>query len=65
MDGQKLGRVPPQNRYTLAAGEHDVELRNPNLPHYRQKLTVPGGGVLSHTADFTATTAQSGAPTAP
>jgi hypothetical protein len=42
-----------------------VELRNPSLPPYRQKLTVPPGGVLSHTADFTASTAQGGAPASP
>ena len=53
IDGQKLGRVPPQNHYPLTPGEHELELRNPNLAAYRRKLVIAPNGVLSHTADFT------------
>ena len=52
VDGKKLGRVPPMHSYPLAAGEHELELRNPALPPYQRKLVVPPGGTLPHTADF-------------
>ncbi|WP_395832654.1 protein kinase [Archangium violaceum] len=55
VDGQKLGRVPPQNRYPLTAGEHALELRNPNRAPYRGKIVIPPSNTLSHTVDFTAT----------
>jgi serine/threonine-protein kinase len=50
MDGQRLGRVPPVNRYLLPAGEHELELRNPAREPYRQKIVIPPNGTLSHTA---------------
>lgn len=50
VDGQKLGRVPPTHRYTLASGEHELELRNPAFADYRRTLVVPAGGTLRHTA---------------
>jgi len=55
VDGQKLGRVPPQNRYPLTAGEHELELRNPNRAPYRHKVVIPPNDTLPHTVDFTAT----------
>jgi serine/threonine protein kinase len=55
IDGQKLGRIPPQNRYPLAAGEHALELRNPNFPSHRRTVVIPANGTLPHTVDFTAT----------
>ncbi len=54
VDGQKLGRVPPQNRYPLTAGEHELELRNPNFRSYRQKVLVPPNSTLPHTVNFSA-----------
>ncbi|MFL5355198.1 serine/threonine-protein kinase [Archangium sp.] len=62
IDGQKLGRIPPQNRYPLAAGEHALELRNPNFPAYRQTVVVPANGTLPHTVDFAATAPVSASP---
>jgi serine/threonine-protein kinase len=62
IDGQKLGRVPPQNRYPLTPGEHELELRNPNLAAYRRTLVIAPSGVLLHTADFTATAPNGAAP---
>jgi predicted Ser/Thr protein kinase len=50
MDGQRLGRVPPVNRYLLPVGEHELELRNPAREPYRQKILIPPNGTLSHTA---------------
>ncbi|QRO01216.1 protein kinase [Archangium violaceum] len=50
VDGQKLGSAPPQHRYTLAAGEHVLELRNPAFKPYRRVLVVPSHEVLSHEA---------------
>jgi serine/threonine protein kinase len=50
VDGQRLGRVPPLNRYLLPAGEHELELRNPAREPYRQKIAIPPNGTLSHTA---------------
>jgi hypothetical protein len=38
--------------YTLNSGEHELELRNPAFPPYRQTLLIPPGGTLPHTADF-------------
>jgi serine/threonine-protein kinase len=55
IDGQKLGRVPPQNRYPLTAGEHSLELRNPNRAPYQQRIVIPANDTLPHTVDFTAT----------
>jgi PEGA domain len=54
IDGQKLGRVPPQNRYPLTAGEHELELRNPNLTPYRQKVLILPNATSPYTVDFTA-----------
>jgi serine/threonine-protein kinase len=54
IDGQKLGRVPPQNRYPLTAGDHSLELRNPNRAPYRQRIVIPANDTLPHTVDFTA-----------
>jgi serine/threonine-protein kinase len=62
IDRQKLGRIPPQNRYPLAAGEHELELRNPNFPSYRQTVLIPANGTLPHTVDFTATAPVSSSP---
>ena len=64
IDGQKLGRVPPQNRYPLTAGEHSLELRNPNRAPYRQRIVIPTHDTLPHTVDFTAT-AQGSASSSP
>jgi serine/threonine protein kinase len=50
VDGQRLGRVPPLNRYLLPAGEHELELRNPGREPYRQRIAIPPNGTLSHTA---------------
>ncbi len=50
VDGQKLGRVPPTHSYTLASGEHELELRNPAFADYRRTLVIPAGGTLRHTA---------------
>ncbi len=50
VDGQKLGRVPPTHSYTLASGEHELELRNPAFADYRRTLVIPSGGTLRHTA---------------
>jgi len=50
VDGQKLGRVPPIHSYTLASGEHELELRNPAFADYRRTLVIPAGGTLRHTA---------------
>ncbi|WP_224362357.1 serine/threonine-protein kinase [Hyalangium versicolor] len=55
IDGQKLGRVPPTHSYTLSAGAHEVELRNPALAPYQQKLVIPPGGTLTHKADLSLT----------
>ncbi|MFY0577800.1 protein kinase domain-containing protein [Cystobacter fuscus] len=41
IDGQKLGRIPPQNRYPLAVGEHELELRNPNFPPTGRRCSFP------------------------
>ncbi|WP_395849266.1 protein kinase [Cystobacter fuscus] len=57
IDGQKLGRIPPQNRYPLAVGEHELELRNPNFPSHRKTVLIPANGTLPHTVDFTVATA--------
>ncbi|HLL00473.1 MAG TPA: protein kinase [Myxococcaceae bacterium] len=54
VDGQKLGRVPPRHSYTLASGEHELELRNPAFPAYRRTLVISPGGTLQHTADLDA-----------
>ena len=56
VNGQRLGRVPPQNSYPLTSGEHQLELRNPNLETYRQRITIPPHGTLSHSVDFTSGT---------
>lgn len=50
VDGQKLGRVPPLHSYTLASGEHELELRNPAFAVYRRTLAIPANGTLMHTA---------------
>jgi serine/threonine protein kinase len=50
VDGRKLGRVPPVHSYTLASGEHELELRNPAFADYRRTLVIPAGGTLRHTA---------------
>ncbi|WNG23765.1 protein kinase [Cystobacter fuscus] len=52
VDGQKLGRVPPNHSYTLTSGEHELELRNPAFSHYRRTLVIPSGGRLQHIADL-------------
>jgi serine/threonine protein kinase len=62
VDGQRLGRVPPQNKYPLTAGEHELELRNPNLAVYRQRILIPPHGVLPHGVDFSAETRSTTAP---
>jgi serine/threonine-protein kinase len=62
IDGQKLGRVPPQNRYPMTAGEHTLELRNPNVPTYRQEILIPANGTLPHTVDFTTTAQTASSP---
>ncbi|MFL5346514.1 MAG: protein kinase domain-containing protein [Hyalangium sp.] len=58
VDGQRLGRVPPLHSYTLTAGSHELELRNPAFSPYRRTLDIPPGGTLAHTAEF-------GSPTEP
>lgn len=55
IDGQKLGRVPPTHSYTLSSGAHEVELRNPGVAPYHQKLVIPPGGTLTHKADLSPT----------
>ncbi|MFY0584021.1 protein kinase domain-containing protein [Cystobacter fuscus] len=52
VDGQKLGRVPPNHSYTLTSGEHELELRNPAFSHYRRTLVIPSGGRLQHIVDL-------------
>ncbi|MDY7224892.1 serine/threonine-protein kinase [Hyalangium rubrum] len=54
VDGQKLGRVPPTHSYTLSAGAHELELRNPAFANYRRTLVIPAGGKLQHIADLSA-----------
>ncbi|WP_163997101.1 serine/threonine-protein kinase [Pyxidicoccus caerfyrddinensis] len=53
VDGQKLGRAPPGHSYTLASGEHELELRNPAFAGYRRTLVIPAGGTLRHNAALT------------
>jgi hypothetical protein len=52
VDGHKLGRVPPTHHYTLTAGEHELELRNPAFASYRRTLVIPSGGRLQHIVDL-------------
>ena len=54
VDGQKLGRVPPDHSYTLTSGEHELELRNPAFAVYRRTIVIPAGGTLRHTAALAA-----------
>jgi serine/threonine-protein kinase len=62
VDGQKLGRVPPMNRYPLTAGTHELELRNPALAPYRQTIVIPPDGTLPHAVDFALGTGGSSPP---
>ncbi|WP_169787170.1 serine/threonine-protein kinase [Hyalangium minutum] len=49
VDGKMLGRVPPLHRYTLSAGEHELELRSPGLPTHPDRIVIPPGGILPYT----------------
>ncbi len=52
VDGKEMGRVPLKSVYSLAAGEHELELRHPNLGPYRRKIVIPPGGTYEHTVDL-------------
>ena len=49
-----LGRVPPLHRYTLPAGVHELELRNPGLPTHKDRIVIPPGGTLPFTSQIAA-----------
>ena len=50
VDGKRFGRVPPIHRYTLTAGEHELELRNPGLNVHAERIRISPGGTLPYTA---------------
>ena len=52
VDGKMLGRVPPIHRYTLTVGEHELELRNPELKTRSEKILISPGGTLPYSASF-------------
>jgi serine/threonine-protein kinase len=49
VDGKMLGRVPPMHRYTLPAGEHVLELRNPGLKPLADTILITPGETLPYT----------------
>lgn len=50
VDGQRLGSAPPQHRYLLPSGPHELELRNPAFKPYRRTISLPPGATLLHSA---------------
>lgn len=52
VDGKMLGRVPPLHRYTLPAGEHELELRNPGLPTHTDRIVILPGGTLPYASQL-------------
>jgi hypothetical protein len=43
IDGEQKGTVPPVLVIKLAAGTHDVEIRNPAVPTEKRAVTVVSG----------------------